>query len=649
MTESDTHTVLIIEDDEGLNRLIQKRLSAEGYTVLKAFNGIQALDTFEQTDAKMLVLLDYLLPDMKAEEIIEKLQQKEGSSFIIMTGHGDETIAVDMMKLGAKDYLVKDTSFLDLLPAVVKRAFDELTTQYRLTGAEKALRQANKILSSVVGASPLAIISLDSAMHVNLWNKSAERIFGWDEAAVLGRDIPFLTPESYDEFNHHIHSVMQGTGVSWEIMEARRQCGSTVAVRIYSEPILGDGESIEGAMAIIEDISEKIKASRDRKNLEDQLLRSQKLEAVGTLAGGIAHDFNNILTTVQGYSDILLMKIDETDPMHRDAKQIRLAAGKGASLVKQLLIFSRKQPMELQILSLNAVIENLLKMLKRLIGEDISIKTDLDPELLSVMGDEANIEQILMNLTVNARDAMPEGGVITIRTENRTVAYHDLQGIPEAYEGLFVCLRVADTGCGMDKETLERMYEPFFSRKRHSGGTGLGLSTVYGIVTYHKGWIAVDSAEGSGTEFSLYFPATVQKAEVKLEKNISLDLYQGRGEHILVVEDDPAIRDVALTILGDNGYRATVKSTAEEAREFIVKAQDPVDLIISDVVLPGMSGLQLIEDLTAENNALKFILCSGYADQKSQSDVIQQRGYPFIAKPYTIADFLRIIQNTLTK
>lgn len=269
------------------------------------------------------------------------------------------------------------------------------------------------------------------------------------------------------------------------------------------------------------EFNEHKKAEKEKERIQAQLFQAQKMEVVGTLAGGIAHDFKTMLTIIQGYSDLSMKRVDEADPVHRFLKQIHKTTERGVSLSRQLLLFSRKQPMEFAPLNINRRVNDLLKMLSNLIVEDITINTDLESDLWTVQADKGNIEQVIMNLTLNARDAMPNGGKLTIKTENVTLNEEQCKVLPEARSGQFVCLSVADTGVGMDKETIQRVFEPFFSTKKAGKGIGLGLSTVYGIIKQHKGWINVDSEPGKGSIFKLYLPAYFTNLEDETKGKIS--------------------------------------------------------------------------------------------------------------------------------
>lgn len=394
-------------------------------------------------------------------------------------------------------------------------------------------------------------------------------------------------------------------------------------------------------------IEDHRRAEEEKEKIQAQLLQAQKMEAIGTLAGGVAHDFNNLLTTIQGYIDLTMMEVDEMDPLYGDLKQIRLAAMRAADLTRQLLLFSRKQPMEFTPLNINSTVDDLLKMLDRLIGEDITINIDLEPDSWTVRADAGNIEQVIMNLAVNARDAMPEGGKLTIKTENVTLNEEHSKVIPEARPGKFVCLSVEDTGVGMDKETIQHIFEPFFSTKEAGKGTGLGLSVVYGIVKQHEGWINVYSEPGRSSTFKVYLPAFSIKVEEETKETISLRELQGSGKRILLVEDEEGVRGFATRVLRENGYVVFEAVDAREALDIFEKEKGNFHLVFSDVVLPDKSGLELVDQLLSRKPEFRILLSSGYVDQKSQWSAIRERGFQFIQKPYNLPDLLRAIREAV--
>ncbi len=414
-------------------------------------------------------------------------------------------------------------------------------------------------------------------------------------------------------------------------------------------PVRDEQGQITGVVEVSLDVTQQKKTEAEKEKIQSQLLQSQKMEAVGTLAGGIAHDFNNLLTAIHGCVDLSLARAQNDEVLYNDLKEIQSAAMRAADLTRQLLLFSRKNLNRLVMININHTIDNLLKMLHRLIGEDISINTSLDPSLWTVKADSSTFEQVIVNLAVNARDAMPRGGHLAIKTENVVLDELYCKLVSEARPGYFVRVTVSDTGTGMSRDTLQHLFEPFFSTKGPGKGTGLGLSVVYGIIKQHEGWINVYSEPGRGTEFKIYFPALFQQPESIPEKPVSADGLQGTGERILIVEDEDAVREFCRRALENSGYDVSAVSSVDEAVSLFRNEAGKFDLVFTDVVLPDSSGLDLISALTGEKKDLRFLLTSGYTDTKSQWKTISEKGYAFLQKPYALVDLLRAVRTELKK
>lgn len=399
---------------------------------------------------------------------------------------------------------------------------------------------------------------------------------------------------------------------------------------------------------IVRHRKERKQAEEEKERIQFQLRESQKMDAIGRLAGGVAHDFNNMLTVIAISSEMLLGDLSNDDPKRQDVVEIQKAAERATSLTRQLLTFSRRQVTEPKVLNIDSIISDMDKMLRRLISEDVQMNTILEPNLNPIKADSGSIEQVIMNIVLNASDAMPNGGEITVRTENVTLDEKDVIFISEAKPGDFVCLSITDTGTGMDKETMEHVFEPFFTTKAKGQGTGLGLAIVYGIVKQIDGWINVYSEPEKGSTFRIYLPALLVGAENEgelTEETASLQELHGNSERILLVEDDESILAVTQRMLTEYGYQVLPAASAEEAMTIFNRENGNFQLVLSDVIMPGKSGVELVAKLLALQPELHIILTSGYADDKAQLSIIQEKGYPFIQKPYTIEKLIRSVRE----
>ena len=390
--------------------------------------------------------------------------------------------------------------------------------------------------------------------------------------------------------------------------------------------------------------------STDRLNLEAQLRQSQKMDSIGQLAAGVAHDFNNMLTVIQGHAGMLMARTNLPPEVTESTKAIYLSSDRAARLTRQLLMFSRKNVMKTEPLDLRKVVIHLSKMLKRLLGETVMLEFLPPPELPLVQADVGMVEQVIMNLSVNARDAMPQGGRLTIGADLIEMNDAYVQTHPEARIGAFVCLRVSDTGGGMDAATLARIFEPFFTTKEVGKGTGLGLATVYGIVKQHEGWVEVSSEVGRGTTFNIFFPASSEPVKALLPEVVPDAAVRSGHETILVVEDEPLLRDMARLILLDCGYRVLEAGSGAEALQIWEGNSEAIDLLVTDVVMPGgMSGRDLAVKLLASQPRLRVVFTSGYNVEDTNTDFFRRDGAMFLQKPYTRPTLAKAVRDCLDK
>ncbi len=397
---------------------------------------------------------------------------------------------------------------------------------------------------------------------------------------------------------------------------------------------------------IIRNITERKQAEQERERLHRELLQAHKMEAVGRLAGGIAHDLNNMLLPIIGYSDLLLMQMPENDPYRKEIEEIKQVGERAAGLTRQLLVFSRKQVLNPRDVDMNNLVSPMEAMLRHIIGENIELVTRLHPGLFLVKGDPGQLGQVVMNLVVNARDAMPDGGRLTLRTSNVSLDKRAVQQAGGSQAGNYVALSVEDTGVGMDKTTLARIFEPFYSTKGPNG-TGLGLSVVYGIVQQHGGWIHVQSAPGSGTVFTLYLPAVFGGTDRESASGASAPARRGTGQRILLVEDEQTVLRFVSQALRESGYEIVAATTLEEALQALHREKGRFDLLFSDSILPDGNGMDLLDRIQAQFPHIKALLSSGYTGEHPRLNLMQSSGIPFLQKPYTINQLLESVGRAL--
>ena len=517
--------------------------------------------------------------------------------------------------------------------------------------AEQALRESEEMYKALVNTSPDSIMVADLGGTILFVSEQTLDMFRFGSTEeVISRSLFELINESDRAEAKAGFERLLDMGIARNSEYKMLRHDKTHFIGEMSIALIKDDRgNPKMYMAITRDITKRRQAEEERNAIQAQLLQVQKMEAIGTLTGGVAHDFNNLLTAIQGCADMLMMRTDEDSIMYRDMKEIQMASMRAAELTRQLLLFSRKQPMAFISIDLNKIIENLLKMLHRLIGEDIGIITSLEADLWPLHGDKGTLEQVIMNLSVNAKQAMPGGGKLTIKTENVTIDEAQAKKIPEARPGRFVRLSVLDTGIGMSEEIIKHIFEPFFSTKGPGKGTGLGLAVVYGIVTQHGGWINIQSAPGKGTVFEIYIEAVDIPPLSQDTEETDLSKYRGNGEKILVVEDEESVQAFLSMALEENGYNVYPAREAEEAVQLFKKEKGLFDLVICDVVLPDKDGVQLISDLIQINPSIQIVLSSGYTDQKSQWDAIQEKGYPFLQKPYPLRTLLKTVKKHIKK
>lgn len=509
--------------------------------------------------------------------------------------------------------------------------------------AEEAQKRSETRYGFMVDKVPFAIISFDPRYNILEWNRAAERIFGWSREEAVGKNVLelYILEENKEVMKQLLDSYAQGSDeIKANINQNLRKDG-TVITCSWQDVVIRDSEGgVAGILGTAIDVTEQAR-------LEEQLNQAQKLESVGRLAGGMAHDFNNLLTTILGYSELIGMDESLNDTVAEGIEDIRKSAERGARLIRQLLAFSRKQILQPRPINLNELITDLEKMLKRLIEENIDLITKLEPEIKQIEADPVQIEQVIMNLAVNSRDAMPQGGKLTIETGNVYLDEEYCRVHSGVQPGDYVLLAVSDNGCGMDEEVRRQVFDPFFTTKEVGKGTGLGLATVYGIVKQSGGYIWVYSEPEQGTVFKIYLP------QIKEDQDRSTGVPKaeeaaGGKEAILLVEDDESLRGLAVKVLRKYGYAVIEAANGIEALEAVVASNRPeIDLLITDVIMPEMGGKELSGKLLERYPGIKVLYISGYTDNAIVHHGVLDEGVSFLPKPFSPISLSQKVRDTL--
>jgi PAS domain S-box-containing protein len=500
---------------------------------------------------------------------------------------------------------------------------ERLSAEQKLRTAESRARATSEMLQALIDAAPQAIIVVDERMRVTGWNRAAEALFGWTAEEVMGRPVPIVPQEERAGTKAHIETVAGGRPM--EVTRLRKD-GSTVDVLLSAAPFMSVRGERVGYIAVFTDLTE-------RKALEDQLRQSQKMEAIGTLAGGIAHDFNNILTVITSYSSMLLASRNGDDPDRGDLEEIATAAKRASGLTRQLLTFTRKAIVRPRSVDIREIVGGMESMLRRLLKSNIDFATKLSTESCCVLADPSQIEQIVMNLVVNASDAMPSGGSLVIETTPANFDDTYAQIHAEVRPGPFVMLAISDTGVGMDAATQSKVFEPFFTTKEPGRGTGLGLATVYGIVKQMGGFVWVYSELGHGATFKVYLPRETGPA-AQVETTASLTIGDQRGT-ILLVEDDESVRLAERRMLERIGFQVLEAKDGEDGLRVAKAHPGHIDVLVTDLMMPRMDGRTLANEVAGTRPDMRVVFTSGYTDDAVVRRGLVESAHAFVQKPFT--------------
>ena len=630
ITASPIH-VLVVDDDSQLLRTLSDILNLRGYSPQTASSAVEGLALAAQSPAPAVALVDLKLPDMDGLELVSRLREISSlTETVILTGNASVDTAVRALREQSHDYLLKPVA-PDQLLGVLSRASERWRRRY----VEETLRQTEERSHLLLESISDVVVVVNEAGKLEFATPSLEKQLGYVLDEVTGQScIHWLHAEDADKLWAFLRTHVATPGSTGSIeLRVRHRDGSwrTLACQVTN---LRDRPVINGFLVTARDVT-------DAHQLERQFRQAQKMEVVGNLAGGIAHDFNNVLTAVLGYSEMLLSSDDLTTDVRADIDEIRQAGQRAARLTRQLLAFSRQQPTEPRVVDVEPVLTELARMLERLIGEQIALEIRHEPDVGQMLVDPTQLEQVVTNLVVNARDAIANGGTIVIETANASFTSLMPTGLAP---GEYVRLTVSDNGSGMTEEIRARVFEPFFTTKEPGKGTGLGLSTCYGIVQQANGGIVIESEVGRGTTIHTYWPRATGEVDTgvpTIERR-----HAGGSERILVVDDDDGVRRLAAAILKRQGYRVDAVASAEEALELLDALENRPHLVLSDVVLTGISGWQLETLVRDFHPSTRVLLMSGYDKPVGESFAIPALGSP-LAKPFSASDLTARVRQAL--
>jgi PAS domain S-box-containing protein len=622
-------TVLLVEDNPGDARLILELL---GEVQGQAFD-LERVDRLDGAIARLartgvdVVLLDLGLPDSQGlDTFIRARREAPNEPIVVISGLDDERVALEAVRSGAQDYLVKGRIEGQLLARVLRYAIE------RKRG-EEALRAREAHYRTILENIGDGVLITDRQGRYLDVNPRACEVTGYprEELLRLNTTDTYL-PEERAGVLPRLAEIARSGSASYERSLLRKD-GAVITVDVNARALPAGN-----LLATLRDVT-------DRKRLEEQLRQAQKMEAVGRLAGGVAHDFNNVLTAIFGYADLLTEEFPAGSPARQDLEEIRKAATRASALTRQLLAFSRQQVLAPVVLSVNDLVEDVDKMLRRLLGEDVELRVTLARDAGNARADPGQLQQVIMNLVVNARDAMPTGGKLLIETADAELTEQYAELHQQVIPGPYVMLAVSDTGVGMDAQTKARIFEPFFTTKEKGKGTGLGLSTVYGIVKQSGGYIWVYSESGHGTTFKVYLPRVDAPAEPQAPPREATTLTG--TETILLAEDDEILRPLTKGLLAKLGYTVLDAESAEQALAVAGARQGLIHLLVADVVMPGGSGRELARRLAQSRPETRVLYVSGYTDDAIVHHGMLEPGLKFLQKPFTPAALARKVREVL--
>jgi two-component system, cell cycle sensor histidine kinase and response regulator CckA len=629
--------VLIVEDSETDAELLLRELKRGGFDI--TCERVQTTSEMRRalTDRVWdIILSDYSMPSFDAPRALSLLKELgHDVPFIVVSGTIDEESAVESLRSGAHDFLTKGR-LARLLPAV-ERELREAKVRESRRATERSLRESEQRYRRIIETTSQGVWMLDAAARTTFVNARMANLLGCTVDEACGAPLQQFIPQPS---RTAVVAQLQQSDPNLQLEATlQRPDGTRSSVLLATTPVLDAGGEPEGTLVMVTDVTA-------RKQLEEQLRQAQKMEAIGSLAGGVAHDFNNLLSVILSCSTLILDGLPANDPIRIDLEEVRKAGERAADLTRQMLAFSRRQVFELKILDLNQLLEGMGALLRRLLPEHIELALRAGFDLGRVRADRGQMEQVVMNLVVNARDAMPSGGRIVLTTGSAVID-DDSQASPLGTSpGRYVTLAVTDNGVGMDAATKARIFEPFFTTKEQGKGTGLGLATAFGIIRQSGGQISVESEPGVGTTFKIHLPEA-KGAPDSLETSEPQSPPAACVETILLVEDEEAVRNVAHAILRRQGYTVLDAQNGGEALLVCEKYPAPIELLVTDVIMPHMTGRELTVRLAPLRPDMKVLYVSGYTEDSVIHDGVLEPGIAFLQKPITPVTFLRKVREVL--
>ena len=625
--------ILLIEDDED-DYMITRALLSKAQTIDCDLDWADSYDEGIEAilgNAYDACLVDYRLGARTGLDLLDEVNRRDGvrTPIILLTGQGDLEVDLHAMQAGAADYLSKDEIDAPLLERSIRYAVERREAEQRIREQAQLLDKARD-----------AIMAYDMEGRVVYWNKSAERLTGWSEEEMMGETARerLYAPDQQEKLRSCYDTMMKEGEWTGEL-DLQNKDGDDLVVESRWTLVRDSAGDPKHVLVINTDITE-------RKQLESQFLRSQRMESIGRLVGGIAHDLGNLLVPILLGVKVLMQRFGDDEKAERTLSMIQKSAERGSDMVEQVLAFARGVEGERVAIQPGTIIEEVEKITGETFPEAVEVRTDVPDDLHQIVGDATQIQQVLMNLSVNARDAMPDGGTLTLAAHNATVSPDDARRNIEADPGDYVCIQVSDTGTGIPDDVVDKIFEPFFSTKPEGEGTGLGLSTAYSIVKSHDGFIDVQSEKGEGTTFRVYLPMAEKDAERRASGDAA-ELREGSGELVLVVDDEEFILDTAKETLEGVGYRTLTAGGAEAALEIIQEHGSEVDAVITDLRMPHINGLDLIRALRTDHPDLPIVAASGLADGRTD-EAVEAGAQTFLAKPFTAEKLQAALQDVLS-